>query len=189
MIRYSRSILVMWVTIVFTNHPNTLRCAVPFPSGASIPPLFVKFALYMFKDKIQESLGVDPYTVSPLQWLQESRSLSLGDAAALPPCYILAADSDEVSDLVFVYVLLLLHFFAWVRDKLWWAEEQTQISPQISSRFLLLMSLPLCFIPPAYSCLNGRQAGRGMEKESGRAVLLVSGISWLGECCAGVAGS
>jgi len=66
----------------------------------------------MFKDKIQESLGVDPYTVSPLQWLQESRSLSLGDAAALPPCYILAADSDEVSDLVFVYVLLLLHFFA-----------------------------------------------------------------------------
>ena len=39
-------------------------------AGASIPPLFVKAALYMFKNKIQESLGVDPYTVSPLQWLQ-----------------------------------------------------------------------------------------------------------------------
>jgi hypothetical protein len=63
--------------------------------------MFVKFALYMFKSKIQESLDVDPYTVSPLQWLQQARPRAegqgQGQGTALPPCYILAADSDEVS--------------------------------------------------------------------------------------------
>jgi hypothetical protein len=54
--------------------------------------MFVKFALYMFKDKISERLDVDPYTIDPLSWLENSTKRPI----SLPPCYILSADSDEV---------------------------------------------------------------------------------------------
>mmetsp|Transcript_20448 Transcript_20448/g.37984 ORF Transcript_20448/g.37984 Transcript_20448/m.37984 type:complete len:536 (-) Transcript_20448:14-1621(-) len=59
--------------------------------GASIPPMFVKFALYMFKDKIDERLDEDPYSIMPLSWVQSGKK----HATPLPPCYILSADSDE----------------------------------------------------------------------------------------------
>lgn len=65
--------------------------------GGVIPPVFVKFALYMFKNKIQESLDIDPYSVSPLQWVSQSQKMQVGHEVGLPPCYILAADNDEVA--------------------------------------------------------------------------------------------
>ena len=65
--------------------------------GAHIPSVFIKFALYMFKSKIQESLDMDPYAISPIQWVKEAKKAPLGEDEALPPCYILAADNDEVS--------------------------------------------------------------------------------------------
>lgn len=60
--------------------------------GSTVPPMFVKFALYIFKSKIQESLQVDPYSISPLHWVSNRPKSRQGDPI---PCYVLSADCDE----------------------------------------------------------------------------------------------